>query len=211
MFQSLKKIFKMKDESNQPTKRSYVILIGLIGLLFLIVSNIFSSNNSEPQEPAPISNEEEVFLDKSEERPSSSSDDVASELRNQMQDELATALNSIQGVSNVQVMLQLEASSLKVYEKNTITGRQRTSETDQNGGTREVEDETVENQTVILRKNNSEEPLLIQQKYPSVRGVLIIAEGVDNLQRKQSVVEAVSRLLDVSTHRISVLPKDREE
>lgn len=210
MFQSLKKIFKMKDESNQPTKRSYVILIGLIGLLFLIVSNIFSSN-SEQQEPAPISNEEEVFLDKNEERPNSSSDDVASELRNQMQDELATALNSIQGVSNVQVMLQLEASSLKVYEKNTITGRQRTSETDQNGGTREVEDETVENQTVILRKNNSEEPLLIQQKYPSVRGVLIIAEGVDNLERKQSVVEAVSRLLDVSTHRISVLPKDREE
>lgn len=34
-----------------------------------------------------------------------------------MQGELATALEALQGVSNVQVMLQLEASSLKVYEK----------------------------------------------------------------------------------------------
>ncbi|MFD2637408.1 stage III sporulation protein AG [Piscibacillus salipiscarius] len=210
MFQTLKRFLKMKDESNRPTKRSYIILIGLLGLLFLIVSSVFS-NNSDQQEPAPITNEEEVFLDKNEESQTSSGDDVASELRNQMQGELATALEALQGVSNVQVMLQLEASSLKVYEKNTIKGSQRTSETDQNGGTREVEDETVENQTVILRKNNSEEPLLIQQKYPSVRGVLIIAEGVDNPQKKQVVVEAVSRLLDVSTHRISVLPKDKEE
>ncbi|SEP73210.1 stage III sporulation protein AG [Piscibacillus halophilus] len=209
MFQSLKKIFKMKDDSNQPTKRSYIILIGLVGLLFLIVSNIFSGNSQQEQPPSV--DEEEVFLDKNEENQSNSEDDVASELRNQMQEELTTALENLQGVSNVQVMLQLEASSTKVYEKNTITGHQRTSETDQNGGTREVEDETVEHQTVIVRKNNSEEPLLIQQKYPSVRGVLVIAEGVDNVQKKQNVVEAVSRLLDVSTHRISVLPKDREE
>lgn len=53
----------MKDESNRPTKRSYIILIGLLGLLFLIVSSVFS-NNSDQQEPAPITNEEEVFLDK---------------------------------------------------------------------------------------------------------------------------------------------------
>lgn len=210
MFQTLKNFLKMKDDSNRPTKRSYIILIGLLGLLFLIVSSIFSNNSNQP-DPAPIANEEEVFLDKNEESQVNSEDDVASELRNQMQSELATALEALQGVSNVQVMLQLEASSLKVYEKNTIKGSQRTSETDQNGGTREVEDETIENQTVILRKNNSEEPLLIQQKYPSVRGVLIIAEGVDNPQKKQVVVEAVSRLLDVSTHRISVLPKDKEE
>ncbi|WP_054752907.1 hypothetical protein [Piscibacillus salipiscarius] len=116
MFQTLKRFLKMKDESNRPTKRSYIILIGLLGLLFLIVSSVFS-NNSDQQEPAPITNEEEVFLDKNEESQTSSGDDVASELRNQMQGELATALEALQGVSNVQVMLQLEASSLKVYEK----------------------------------------------------------------------------------------------
>ncbi|RPF55661.1 stage III sporulation protein AG [Aquisalibacillus elongatus] len=210
MIQSLKKLFKFKNEDNQPTKRSYIILVGLIGLLFLIASSMFSNNTNEPK-PTVIE-EEEVFLGKEEEQSSSSSKgDVASELRNQMQKELAQALETLEGISNVQVMLQLEATSSKVYEKNTITGRQRTSETDQNGGTRNVEDETIEHQTVILRKNNSEEPLLIQQKNPPVRGVLVIAEGVDNVQSKQNVVEAVSRLLDVSTHRIAVMQKDREE
>ncbi|GEL77366.1 stage III sporulation protein AG [Tenuibacillus multivorans] len=209
MFQQLKDLLKMKNDTDRPTKRSYIILIGLIGLLFLIVSNIFSSDTNQ-NEPTELE-QEEVFLDKNEDGDSVSEEEAASEIRQQMQKDLSKAIETIEGVSNVQVMLQLEASSLKVYEKNTITGHQRTSETDQNGGTREVEDETIENQTVILRKNNSEKPLLIQEKNPSVRGVLIIAEGVDNLQIKQMVVESVSRLLDVSTHRIAVMPKDEEE
>ena len=70
MFQSLKKIFKMKDDSNLPTKRSYIILIGLVGLLFLIVSNIFSGNSQQEQPPSV--DEEEVFLDKKEENQSNS-------------------------------------------------------------------------------------------------------------------------------------------
>ncbi|TFB23838.1 stage III sporulation protein AG [Filobacillus milosensis] len=209
MFESFKRVLRMKNNHNRPTKRSYIILVGLLGLLFLIVSNIFSSGSNQSEPPA--IQEEEVFLDNKENKPSMSDDDVASELRNRLQDELAAALETLKGVSNVQVMLQLEASATKVYEKNTIMGTQRTSETDQNGGTRKVEDETVEHQTVILRKNNSEEPLLIQQKNPPVRGVLVLAEGVDKLQIKQNVVEAVSRLLDVSTHRIAVMQKDREE
>lgn len=65
----------------------------------------------------------------------------------------------------------------------------------------------VEDQTVLIRKNNNEEPLLIQTRNPEIRGVLVIAEGVDQIQVKQMVIDSVSRLLDVSTHRIAVMPK----
>lgn len=120
---------------------------------------------------------------------------------------LTEALNALAGVSDVQVVVQLNASDLKIYEKNQTTSYQKTDEDDQNGGTRTVDDETVEDQTVLIRKNNNEEPLLIQTRNPEIRGVLVIAEGVDQIQVKQMVIDSVSRLLDVSTHRIAVMPK----
>jgi len=201
----------MKNDSNRPTKRSYIILIGLIGLLFLIISNIFKNDTSDDQLIIEERQQEVWLSDKDDDDVTPSRDDVISDIQHLIQNDLESALESIQGISNVQVLVQLDASSLKVYEQNTITGYQRTEETDQGGGTRNVEDETIEQQTVILRKNNSEEPLLIQTKMPDIRGVLVIAEGVDQIQRKQMIVEAVSRLLDISTHRISVMPKDKEE
>src|SRR5690625_6556456 len=46
----------------------------------------------------------------------------------------------IQGVSEVEVMVNLDSTNVKVYEKNLITGQQTTDESDKNGGTRKVED-----------------------------------------------------------------------
>ncbi|MGM8214082.1 stage III sporulation protein AG [Bacillaceae bacterium W0354] len=210
IIQFFKQFWKMKGDSERPTKRSYIILIGLIGLLFVIISNIFS-NDPKTEEPIIDGEQQEVWLGDKNNEQKVTKEEVANEIQHQLQTDMAEALEMIQGISNVQVLLQLDASSLKVYEKNTITGYQRTEENDQNGGTRSIEDEQIEHQTVLIRKNNSEEPLLIQTKMPEVRGVLIIAEGVDQVHKKQMVIEAVSRLLDVSTHRISVMPKDREE
>ncbi|WP_035512448.1 stage III sporulation protein AG [Halalkalibacillus halophilus] len=204
----LKKWLSSGSEENRPSKRSYILLIGLIGLLFLIVSNIFGgqadSNEIDPSE------EQEVWLNKDQEKQEEGIQSMES-FQNALQEELTFALNRMDGISNVEVNLQLEASALKIYEQNTITGYQKTDENDQSGGTRQVEDETIEHQTVLTRENNIEKPLLIQTQSPAVKGVLVIAEGVDQIQNKQMVIEAVSRLLDVSTHRIAVMPKSREE
>ncbi len=207
---SLKQWFQTKTEDGQkPSKKSYILLIGLIGLLFLLISNIFSDSN---EEEVPLSDEQEVWL-KNEEKDSASgnAENQISMVEDRMEEELTEVLNTLAGVSNVQVVVQLDSSDLKIYDKNQTTSYQKTDENDQSGGTRTVEDETVEDQTVLIRKNNNEEPLLIQTKNPRVRGVLITAEGVDQIQSKQMVIDAVSRLLDVSTHRIAVMPKSKEE
>ncbi|MDQ0350987.1 stage III sporulation protein AG [Alkalibacillus filiformis] len=206
---NLKSLFRLKDDTDRPTKRSYILVIGLVGLMFLIVSNIFTGQTDE-QEPS-FDEEQEVFLGNGDSEQASAGDHDITSIQEAMQDELARALEAIYGVSNVDVTLQLDSSSLHVYEKNTITGYQSTDETDQSGGTRQVEDETIEEQTVLYRDNNSEQPLLIQTESPAVRGVLIVAEGVDQIQVKQMVIDSVSRLLDVSTHRIAVMPKGEEE
>ena len=200
----LKQWFQTESEKGQkPTKKSYVLLIGLVGILFILVSNIFSDSSKEDEQP--MTEKQEVFL-KNEAKKETNERNIT-QIQEETEDMLTEALNALAGVSDVQVVVQLNASDLKIYEKNQTTSYQKTDEDDQKGGTRTVDDETVEDQTVLIRKNNNEEPLLIQTRNPEIRGVLVIAEGVDQIQVKQMVIDSVSRLLDVSTHRIAVMPK----
>lgn len=57
----LKQWFQTESEKGQkPTKKSYVLLIGLVGILFILVSNIFSDSSKEDEQP--MTEKQEVFL-----------------------------------------------------------------------------------------------------------------------------------------------------
>lgn len=201
---------KLKSEDGKkPTKMAYVLLIALFGLLVLIISDVFTKEPAQSQgfvtseEKVKNNPEQETFLQKDKEDKSS----IMADVEEHYEKELSKLLESIQGVSSVEVMVNLESTELKVFEKNTTVGKQSTDETDKNGGKRTIEDYTEDKQTVLIRTGDQEMPLLIQTKKPKVSGVLVVAKGVDHMQVKQWIVEAVSRVLDVPTHRISVMPK----
>ncbi|GAA5415473.1 hypothetical protein Pryu01_00497 [Paraliobacillus ryukyuensis] len=209
-----KKIFSMlklkTKDGTKPTKVGYILIIGLIGILVLLVANMFQGQTTT-QKPQTSSNQmredlgEETFLQ--EEKKTSNLDEVEKEYESELQ----ALLEKIDGVSGVEVMVNLDATQKQVYEKNLIVGTQTTEETDQNGGERKIEDTSEEKQVVIVRQGEEEVPLLIQTKRPEVRGVLVVAQGVNNLEIEQWVTEAVSRVLDVPVHRISVMPKNKGE
>src|SRR5690625_6668223 len=106
-------------------------------------------------------------------------------------------LEKIKGVSEVEVMVNLDATNSKGYEKNLIKGQQTTDESDEHGGIRKVEDQTEETQVVFVREGDREIPLLVQTKKPDVRGVFVVAKGVDHATVKMWVIESVAKVLDV--------------
>lgn len=200
--------FQDKDKSTSTSKKfSYIIVIGLVGLLLLLLGNIFTESDSgkELKSEMPIQNEEvEQVASKKESTLTSN----VSELEESYQKDLEEMLSKIQGVSDVEVMINLDSTNIKVYEKNLISGKQMTDENDKNGGERQIEDHTEETEVVIVRKGDQEVPLLVQTKKPTVRGVFVVAKGVDHATVKQWVVESTSKVLDVPTHRVSVMPKN---
>lgn len=126
--------------------------------------------------------------------------------------ELKTALENVTGVKDVSIEINLDSSEEKILEKNIVKRSQTTGETDKAGGKRQVEDESLDEKTVIIREGDKETPIILRTEKPKVRGVLVVAKGVDNLQVKGMVREAVTRMLDVPSHRVAVLPKRvREE
>ncbi|EEK71631.1 stage III sporulation protein AG [Bacillus mycoides] len=122
--------------------------------------------------------------------------------------ELKASLEEIAGVKDVTIKVNLDSSEEKILEKNTVKRSQTTGETDKAGGKREVEDESLDEKTVIIREGDKETPIVLRTEKPKVRGVLVVAKGVDNIQIKAMVKEAVTRLLDVPAHRVSVSPKN---
>lgn len=124
-----------------------------------------------------------------------------------LQNEMKEALESIAGVQDVKVVIYVDASEKKVYERNKVTQKQVTEETDQEGGKRTVEDTSVDEQLVLIKSGEKEGPIISETKKPSVRGVLVVAKGAENIQIKKWIIEAVTRSLDVPSHRVSVMPK----
>ncbi|WP_010650828.1 stage III sporulation protein AG [Oceanobacillus massiliensis] len=186
-------------------KMGYLIILGLVGVFLIIISNIFSSEE-EPEIIIQSQNENENSSQTDHSAELSASD--ISTLETNLEQELSGMLNKIQGVSETEVMVNLDATKENVYEKNIMNGKQTTDETDKNGGTRIVEDHTEENQVVLIRKGDQEIPILVQTKQPDVRGIFVVAKGADHPSVKNQIVESVSRVLDVPTHKISVMPKN---
>ncbi|MBM7660892.1 stage III sporulation protein AG [Bacillus mesophilus] len=214
-FHWLQSLFKKTTNEQQSSdkklsKYHYAIVILAVGVAFMLVSNILSDSSSS----APA-NELEVFnQEKSEDQPtfgqkSSDTEDVLREVENHFETQLKEILQSAVGVDEVEIMVNLDATESKVFEKNVTSQTQLTDETDREGGKRKVEDTSKDEQLVIIRNGDTETPVVINIKKPAVRGVLIVANGADNIQVKKNIIEAVTRVLDVPSHRVSVLPKKK--
>lgn len=184
-------------------KRRYIILIALFGIILLMLSNQFTEKENPP-----------VTLEKNPEELHSKGDEYnhslttnVSEMELKYEQQLQTLLNKMSHISEVDIMVNIDSTNINVYEKDLIIGTQQSNETDQSGGMREVQDETNESQLVVIREGDKEKPLLVQTKKPEIRGVLIIAKGVDSASTQKSIIDAVAKVLGVPTYKISVMPK----
>ena len=211
MREKLRNLFQLKDGESKfkkPSKKTgYLIVIALAGLLLLILGNAFSSSPKETIVNNDLNSNTDKAAEETISDEASSTADV-DELETSYEKDLQEMLEKIQGVSEVEVMVNLDSTNVKVYEKNLITGQQTTDEADKNGGKRKVEDNTEEKEVVLVRQGDKEVPLLVHTKKPEVRGVFVVAKGVDHATVKKWMVEATARVLDVPTHRVSVMPKN---
>ncbi|SDC00099.1 stage III sporulation protein AG [Pelagirhabdus alkalitolerans] len=204
----VKSLTHQEGTDSKKVTMSRLLILGAIGILLILGSHFFSNDQSEDMYPPSVSPNDEVKEDSVDQI---RSDDTIHMLENQYNKQLESMIDSIEGVSNTKVMVNLDSTGEEVYEKNLITGTQSTVENDQEGGTRNIEDHTEENQVVIIRQGEKETPLISKSKKPTVRGVLVVSNGVETIEKRQLILDAVSKVLDVGPHRISIMPKDKGE
>ena len=106
----------------------------------------------------------------------------------QLEDKLVSILSEVKGAGTVTVALTFEQGAEYVYaEENN-----EKQSTDQS-----------ETSTSLAQINDS--PVLIKQRLPEVKGVVIVAEGAGDALVKERLYEAAKSLLGLSTSQIAII------
>lgn len=127
-----------------------------------------------------------VLSDKPQQKSSSVNDNV------QLQEEkLESILSEISGAGKVEVMITYYGSSEKdiAYETKTST-----SGSDKNSSGSE------DKKAVI----SGGEPVVVQEKYPRVKGVIVVAQGADSIEVKRALTDAVTAATGVAACNVCV-------
>ncbi|MGM0844296.1 MAG: stage III sporulation protein AG [Bacillota bacterium] len=208
----LKNLFKKEsEESTEPGKKTgkyhYFVIVLLFGVAIMLISDLWSSDNREASmvmETGAQPEEEDIptFGKKD------SKDSVMEEYEDRYENQLREALEDIAGVSDPTIVINVESTERKVYQKDTTSQTQVTKETDREGGNRSIEDKSSDEKLVIIRDGEKEVPVILETKKPKISGVLVVAKGADNIQVKKWIIESVTRVLDVPSHRVAVMPKN---
>lgn len=113
------------------------------------------------------------------------------EYTQELEEKLCSVISSIDGVGECKVMITLENSKESVYA---------TDEEDK------IDDSSTskKDEYVIYDSENGETPVLIKEYYPKIQGVTVVCSGGDNIAVKETVINTVTSLFNISTNRVSV-------
>ncbi|MBP5177299.1 MAG: hypothetical protein ILP02_01805 [Clostridia bacterium] len=108
--------------------------------------------------------------------------DVVNEYVKNTEDKLKNCLSKVRGAGKVEVIISVGSSMRTVYATNAAAG-------DDNGS------------PIIVNGK----PVTVKQAYPEITGVVIVAEGADNLSVKVDLLNACETFLSITEDKIQVL------
>lgn len=140
-------------------------------------------------------NEDEVT--KSSKSPSSSESSQSS-LTDGLEEKLADILSEIDGAGDVKVMITYVSTSEQV------TASTNNSHTTTTNGTSGQTTTTTATSTPII---SNSKVIVLQEKMPEVKGVIIVADGAGDVRVRLSLIQATSTVLGVNANSIQIFTR----
>ncbi len=179
---SLKGVF---GKMTMATKVKLLLLIVLVAVI-LVVSNNFINISDTSVVPTSNSGKYTYYV---------SSLDYSA----QLEDKLEEVLSNLDGVGKVEVMISLESSVELVFAESSNGAKDNDSIFTNDSYTVDV------SSPIIIDSGNREEPLIVKEILPKIKGVLVVLSGSESVATKLSIIQAVQSLLDVNVSNIQVL------
>jgi len=183
------KIKKYIEELSNKKLLNNLLIILIIGIIILIIANIITGEKKN------------MDIDSKSEETGKSSIDSSLDYDSILEKKLENILIQMKGVRKVRVMITLEDTLEKVPAFNTTQNNETTSEIDSQGGTREVLREDMTTQVVT---GDGGSLTVLKEIKPTVKGVIVIAEGAEDLEVKERLYEAVKTVLGIPGNRVEV-------
>ncbi len=130
---------------------------------------------------------------------------TAAEQSDQTQDveaRLESVLSKIKGAGTVQVMITYESGPELVPAVDSSSQMSTQEETGQTTRTTITENEAQK--PVTVQNDGGTQPLVITEKQPRIRGVIVVAEGAGDIRVKMDLLRAVQTVLSVDAQCVDV-------
>ncbi|MBE7092454.1 MAG: hypothetical protein E7365_04675 [Clostridiales bacterium] len=118
--------------------------------------------------------------------------------------QLEEVLCNIKGVGKVSVMITYQSGSEVVCANNIETQTNTVTEKSENGGIKESETIIENKSPVTVGSGDGENPLVIIEKEPEIKGVIVVAQGAENLNVKLNLQKAVETVLQVDPSQVDI-------
>ena len=162
-----------------------LLIILIIGIILLIAGGSFLSDSGG--KPA---GKEREQLD-------------AAAFVTDLEKRLSQTLSKMRGVGKVTVMITLESKNQVDIAQNERSNYSGTEE-QKTDDTRTQTQEETERSAQLKRNGSGEEPIVLNEYYPKIKGVVIVADGAGDNQVKTDIYQAAKAVLNVSASRIEV-------
>lgn len=118
-------------------------------------------------------------------------------------DEVAEIISQIEGVGRCEILITYDGSeSYQIaYDEETVTTV--TTDSDDNSE-RVVENSTTTSKPVIVTIDGKQQPLIISTTPAKIDGIVVVAEGGDDINVKIKIIDAICALLNVDGSKIKV-------
>ena len=186
----LKRIKKHLEEMDNKKHIVNLFIIILVSIIILIGTSIFKDNNKSS--PSPVIKE----------KPEEYNSYVQVDYSNYLESKLTKILGKLNGVGAVNVMITLEDSIEKIPATNITKSSEQTTETDSEGGKRDSIRE--DSSTQILNTSSDGSIVVLKEVNPSIKGVIVVADGAEDPIILETLYEAVKTVLGVSGNKVNV-------
>lgn len=119
------------------------------------------------------------------------------------EDRLRNVLSCIRGAGRVEVMITYETSGEIVTALSTSSNSNASESTDGERGSVETQ-QTLTEQPATFNDGSGDSPIILMEREPVVRGVIVVSEGAADLTVKMDLERAVRAVLDVPLTAIEV-------
>ena len=124
----------------------------------------------------------------------------------ELEGRLENILRKVNGIGEVEAMITLKSSKQKIPLKDVPYTQEGLNEVDGEGGSRVNNSIRKDENTVLVTdEDGSTQPYILQEREPEVEGILVIAEGGDNVMVIKDIIEAAEVLFGIPVHKVKVM------
>ena len=177
----------------QARRAKLTVILLLVGLVLLV-------STAPERKPTVQSLAEPVMR--------STSEEDWSDFQTRLERSLAGTFRQIAGGAQERVLLTMDGPR-RVYLAIQTKVVRTTVESDRAGVERQITEERTTTQYVLVAADDrkGEQPIVVQEGRPPIRGVLVIADGARDPRVRLDILRAVETVLGVPAHRIEVMPR----